>query len=73
MNFNDHSPPHFHARYGKERALIGISPLVLLEGNLSPRVLGLVMEWGALHRDELLENWNLARNMQLLNSIEPLR
>ena len=36
------------------------------EGNLSPRALGLVMEWAAAHREELLEDWNLAPQQQLL-------
>ena len=25
MYFNDHNPPHFHARYGRARALVRIS------------------------------------------------
>src|SRR5437667_7507906 len=40
MFYNDHPPPHFHVRYGKQRAIIGIESLVLLEGELSPRILG---------------------------------
>ena len=27
MYYNDHAPPHFHVRYGGERALIGIETL----------------------------------------------
>ena len=46
MYFNDHNPPHFHVRYEDFRALVGIEPLELGEGQLPPRVLGLVMEWG---------------------------
>jgi hypothetical protein len=26
MYFDDHAPPHFHARYGGEKALIAIAP-----------------------------------------------
>jgi hypothetical protein len=73
MLYNDHAPPHFHARYGSERALIGIESLVVLEGRLSPRALGLVMEWASSHQAELLEDWNLARGHAPLKSIEPLR
>lgn len=73
MFYNDHAPPHFHVRYGGERALIGIETLVLLEGRLSPRALGLVMEWASSHQAELLEDWNLARRQAPLKSIEPLR
>lgn len=73
MFYNDHSPPHFHARYGGERAIIAIESLTVLEGRLSPRVLGLVMEWAAIHQGELLEDWNLARAQAPLRPIEPLR
>jgi uncharacterized protein DUF4160 len=47
MFYNDHPPPHFHVRYGSQRAVVGIEDLVLLDGGLSPRVLGLVIEWAA--------------------------
>jgi hypothetical protein len=72
MYYHDHSPPHFHVRYGDQRALVAIGALTLLQGRLSPRALGLVVEWAALHRDELTENWELARRQASLNRIEPL-
>lgn len=53
MYFSDHPPPHFHARYGKEKALVSIDRLGLIRGHLSPRVLGLVVEWAAEHQEEL--------------------
>jgi hypothetical protein len=72
MFYNDHPPPHFHVRYGSQRAVIGIADLALMDGDLSPRVLGLVVEWAALHRQELLDNWNRARTQVPLNRVEPL-
>jgi hypothetical protein len=72
MNYSDHAPPHFHVRYGDFKALIAIHSLVLLQGHLSPRAFGLVMEWAALHQEELLENWNLAKQNAPLNRIIPL-
>jgi hypothetical protein len=72
MFYNDHEPPHFHVRYGERRAIVALETLVLLEGNLPPRVLGLVMEWAALHKMELTENWNRARRQVPLNAVEPL-
>jgi hypothetical protein len=56
MYYNDHPPPHFHVRYGGQRALIGIETLRVLEGQLSPRALGLVVEWGARNQRGLREN-----------------
>jgi hypothetical protein len=72
MNYNDHSPPHFHARYGSEQAIIDIRTLQVLGGGLNPRVLGLVIEWAALHDGELGEDWVLARASQELKPIAPL-
>ena len=54
MYFDDHPPPHFHALYSGESVSIGIDPLTMLAGRLPPRVLGYVVEWAALHQEELL-------------------
>jgi hypothetical protein len=35
--------------------------------------MGLVIEWASIHQDELLKNWDDARNKKPLNNIEPLR
>ena len=72
MFYNDHPPPHFHVRYGRQRAIVDIATLSLLEGSLSPRVLGLVVEWAAQHREELENNWEFARRHTPLNRIAPL-
>ena len=72
MFYNDHAPPHFHVRYGDQKAIIGIAPIQLLEGKLKPRTLGLVIEWASLHQAELIEDWDLARTMQPLKNIDPL-
>jgi hypothetical protein len=72
MNYNDHVPPHFHVRYGGQKALISIQTLTLLWGQLPPRVFGLVMEWASLHQAELMRNWDLARQQARLQKIEPL-
>lgn len=47
--------------------------IAVLGGNLSPRALGLVMEWASGHRAELMEDWKLARAQGPLRPIEPLR
>ena len=56
MFFNDHAPPHFHARYGEFEATIEIGTLAIIEGQLPHRALNLVQEWAMIHREELLEN-----------------
>lgn len=72
MNYNDHVPPHFHARYGGDQAIIAIETLRVLGGRLSPRVMGLVVEWALQHRDGLLEDWRLTRENAPLKRIAPL-
>ena len=73
LYYRDHPPPHFHARYGSEEALISIRDLSVLEGRLSPRAMGLVIEWAAQHQDELLLAWGRAQNHEAPGKIEPLR
>lgn len=51
---------------------MGIETLEIVEGELPRRALALVLEWAALHRDELRENWELARAGLPLNLIDPL-
>ncbi|NJL88536.1 MAG: DUF4160 domain-containing protein [Coleofasciculaceae cyanobacterium SM2_1_6] len=72
INYSDHPPPHFHVRYGNQKALIDIERLRMMEGKLTPRVLGLVIEWAAIHQSQLLNNWELARQQKTLEKIEPL-
>lgn len=58
MFYEDHSPPHFHAIYGKSEASFSIESLEMIAGDLPPRVKGLVIEWASLHQIELLDNWH---------------
>jgi Domain of unknown function (DUF4160) len=70
--YNDHAPPHFHAEYAEDEALFTIETLQVLQGSVPRRVRALVVEWATQHLDELVANWNLARQGVPLQSIEPL-
>jgi len=70
--FNDHLPPHFHAKYESSEALYSIRTLQVLEGGIPRRAHNLVLEWADLHRAELLADWELARAGQALTDIAPL-
>ena len=63
---------HFHVRYAEYRATLSIDASELLEGQLPPRVLGLVAEWAALHRFELRRNWTLLATEGKFQRIAPL-
>ena len=72
MFFDDHPPPHFHVRYGGHEASVRIGDLAVTEGLLPPRVLGLVVEWAARHREELLANWAAIEADRPVKRIAPL-
>jgi len=71
INYDDHPPPHFHARYGEDRASITVEGM-LLAGSLPPRALALVRSWAELHRSELTDDWQRARDQLPLEPIAPL-
>jgi hypothetical protein len=73
MFFDDHGPPHFHARHADGSAKVRIDTLEVIESNLERRQLRFVLAWAELHQEELSENWNRARAGETLRSIEPLR
>lgn len=72
MYYDDHAPPHFHARYGNQKAVFSIEEFAVLKGRLSPKALSLVLEWAALHKQELMEDWALAQQHVALKPIQPL-
>ena len=73
MFYDDHNPPHFHARYGGDQAAVEIPSLRVLEGKLPPRVLGLVVEWASQHQSALMDNWDRARSDRPPRKIPPLQ
>lgn len=72
MYIGDHNPPHFHAFYNEYKALFLIEPLDMMEGDLPPRIHGIVIEWASIHKDEILDNWNKLQNQQKPKKIKPL-
>jgi hypothetical protein len=72
MYYNDHSPPHFHAKYEADQAVIHIETGEVIEGFLSSLALRLVEEWRLLNQDELVNDWALVQDRLPLIKIEPL-
>ena len=72
MFYNEHIPPHFHARHGEDRAVIDIASGDVLEGELSRRDLRLVEAWLELNRESLMANWQLGREGREMFKIAPL-
>ena len=73
MYFIDHPPPHFHARYSGDEALIVIETGEVFAGSLPGRALRLVREWLDEHRAELMANWDRASAGQPTETVDPLR
>lgn len=73
MYFGDHPPPHFHAIYGDNKAVVDIESLALIEGSLPPRARGLVIEWATIHQEELRAAFQKAASLEAPGKIEPLQ
>jgi hypothetical protein len=71
MNYNDHNPPHFHARYQEQEITVEIENS-LVQGTMSRRALQMIFEWLDLHREDLMRNWQFARERRPLEPIDPL-
>jgi len=69
---HDHLPPHLHAEYGEDEAMIEIPSGALHKGHIPGRAYRLVEEWTALHREELLANWERGQRHEPLQKIAPL-
>ena len=72
MYYTDHALPHFHAKYGEQRISVAIEDARILSGDFPRRARELVFEWLELHRDELLDDWELVRARKPLRKIDPL-
>ena len=67
----EHGVPHFHAEYAGSRISVEIDS-GLVRGHFPPAARRLVLEWLALHRRELRDNWRRGRQHQRLQPIAPL-
>ena len=71
MYWDDHAPPHFHAKYGEYEITVNISTGVV-EGKFPKRALKHVLEWYDLHKNELIENWQRCQSGESPKPIKPL-
>jgi hypothetical protein len=71
MYYDDHPPPHFHARYGEYEVIVEIGTGAV-DGRFPLRALRHVLEWQELHREALSAAWELAEAGEPLRRIAPL-
>lgn len=72
MYFQEHNPPHFHAKYEGQIGAFNITTGRMIAGKLSPNAVRLIKGWLKLHRDELLLDWQIAQDDGKLKYIDPL-
>ena len=68
----EHNPPHFHVFYSGHEAEVDISPIQISKGALPGRAASLVLEWTALHQQELMRAWEQRASGQKITPIAPL-
>ena len=69
--YSEHGVAPFHAVYGEHEISVEMESGTI-HGEFPARALSLVLEWANLHKQELIENWQLARQGQPLKRIAPL-
>ena len=62
MYWNDHPPPHFHARLGDRIAKVSIATGTVIGGSLPLSATRQVMEWTAANRERLAVIWTDIRS-----------
>ena len=63
-----HNLPHIHVRYQEQEAVFSISDGEVLEGQRK-----LVQAWIEIHQDDLMADWQLASQGQMVFAIDPLK
>ena len=69
MYYADHPPPHIHAEYQGQEALVCLADRRIIEGRLPRRATALVKFWCMEHREELEQNWGRAQALLPLSRI----
>lgn len=72
LYYEDHPPPHVHARYGEYQAKVSIATGEVIDGVLPRRAARLVTEWVVDHVDDLATCWEKAILGEEPGTIEPL-
>ncbi|MFH1489094.1 MAG: DUF4160 domain-containing protein [Pseudomonadota bacterium] len=73
MYYDDHNPPHIHAEYQGNKALLDFRGNILKGDLQSWTALRLVRDWIDLRNNELIEDWELACKGEKMKNIHPLK
>ncbi len=61
LYYNDHNPPHFHARIAEHDAIISIEMAEILHGTLPSNKISFIKKWAEENRTTLQAIWNELR------------
>ena len=62
MHYNDHAPPHFHAKQAGIEFRVRIADLKLMRGDTAPTALEhTVRDWAQQHQQELAVCWRASK------------
>ncbi len=75
MFYEDHEPPHFHARATRFKAKFAIADLSVLssKGELRGSDVGWIRTWGRANQTALVENWFRCMRGERVRKIEGLK
>ena len=68
-----HHTPHFHAYYQDHAAVLSISPVDMIAGELPRTQRRLVEAWAELHEGELRQDWDRLQTGRAPLPIAPLQ
>ena len=72
MRFNEHLPPHFHAKYQGYEATFTLDG-ELLKGDMPPKQRKLIAGWAVVHEEDLAADWEMCQAQLTPMKIEGVR
>ena len=72
--YDDHDPPHFHAKTTEFEAKISLETMSIMEvsGRMRPRDISLVLQWARQNHAVLLQMWQAARRKDILAKLDSI-
>ncbi len=72
MNFKEHMPPHFHARYGEHEGSFTLDGEPI-NGDIPKRQKKFIAAWAEAHDEDLKADWDLCEAQLTPMRIEGIR
>ena len=72
MRFNEHLPPHFHARYQGQEASFTFDGKIL-KGEMPSKQQRIIAGWAAIHEEDLQADWEMCQAQLSPMKIEGVR